>query len=220
MSDFDFTKGMGSCEMPGTLQQYRAVEDKWLCRMPDNLTFAEAATVPTAGGSAYNGVFYQGFWGGKVEDLRGKTVLTQGSGGVSCFAIQLAKAAGARVISTSSSTEKLEALKRIGATDLINYRELPDWGREALKMTGGKGVDLVVDVAGSGTIEQSVLATRQGGTVVVVGRMTRTKQMDLIPAILNQAKTGEFPTEHVVIVSLLICFPNSARLFSFQQSHA
>jgi NADPH:quinone reductase-like Zn-dependent oxidoreductase len=94
--------------------------------------------------------------------LKGKTVLTQGTGGVSCFAIQLASAAGARVIATSSTAEKLKAASAMGATDLINYKATPEWAEEVLKLTAGKGVDLVVEVGGAATIEQSLKATRQG----------------------------------------------------------
>jgi NADPH:quinone reductase-like Zn-dependent oxidoreductase len=166
--------------MQGTLQQYRVVEDKWLYRVPKNLTFAEAAALPTAGGTAINALFHSCLLDPKGEKLlEGKTVLTQGTGGVSCFAIQLASAAGARVIATSSTKERLESAKAMGATDLINYKTTPEWADEALKLTGGKGVDLVIEVGGAATIEQSLKATRQGGTVVVIGILTASKQMDL-----------------------------------------
>jgi NADPH:quinone reductase-like Zn-dependent oxidoreductase len=159
--------------------------------MPRNLSFEEAAALPTAGVTAVNALYHSRLLGPKGEELlKGKTVLTQGTGGVSCFAIQLASAAGARVIATSSTDEKLKAAKAMGAADLINYKTTPEWADEVLKLTSGKGVDLVVEVGGAATIEQSLKATRQGGTVVVIGILTASKQMDLVPAILYGAKTG------------------------------
>ena len=191
VSDFKMEKALGGASMQGTLQQYRVVEDKWLNRMPKNLSFEEAAALPTAGGTALNALFYSRLQGPQGEKLlEGMTVLTQGTGGVSCCAIQLASAAGARVIATSSTEEKLKAAKVMGATDLVNYKATPEWANEVLKLTGGRGVDLVVEVGGAATIEQSLRATRQGGTVVVIGILTASKQMDLVPAILFGAKTG------------------------------
>lgn len=191
VSEFKLDKALGGANMQGTLQQYRVVDDKWLTRMPDNLTFEEAAALPTAGGTAFNALYHSRLLGSKGEKLlEGKTVLTQGTGGVSCFAIQLASAAGARVIATSSTEEKLKAAKALGATDLINYKATSEWADEVLKLTGGKGVDLVVEVGGAATIEQSLKAARQGGTIVVIGILTASKQMDLVPAILFGAKTG------------------------------
>lgn len=191
VGEFEIGKTLGGASMQGTLQQYRVVEDKWLYRMPKNLTFAEAAALPTAGGTAINALFHSRLLGPNGEKLlEGKTVLTQGTGGVSCFAIQLASAAGARVIATSSTEEKLESAKAMGATDLINYKTTPEWADEVLKLTGGKGVDLVIEVGGAATIEQSLKATRQGGTIVLIGILTASKQTDLVPAILFGAKTG------------------------------
>jgi len=102
----------------------------------------------------------------------GDTVLVQGSGGVSVFALQFAKAAGCQVIATSSSDEKLERLKALGADQLINYQSTPAWGDEALKLTGGRGVDVVVEVGGSGTVAQSVRAITFGGHISMIGVLT------------------------------------------------
>jgi NADPH:quinone reductase-like Zn-dependent oxidoreductase len=191
VGEFKLDKALGGASTQGTLQQYRVVEDKWLKRMPRNLTFEEAAALPTAGVTAINALYHSRLLGPKGEKLlEGKTVLTQGTGGVSCFAIQLASAAGARVIATSSTEEKLKAAKAMGATDLVNYKTRPEWADEVLKLTDGKGVDLVIEVGGAATIEQSLKATRQGGTIVVIGILTASKQVDLVPAILFGAKTG------------------------------
>ena len=105
-------------------------------------------------------------------------------------AVQLAAAAGATVIATSSSHEKLETAKRLGAKHVINYRESPDWGAEALALTNAKGVDHVVDVGGAGTIEQSLKAVRTGGLVSVLGILSESQKADLVPAILFGAKTS------------------------------
>jgi NADPH:quinone reductase-like Zn-dependent oxidoreductase len=103
----------------------------------------------------------------------------------------LASALGARVIGTSSSDEKLLQAKALGASDLINYRTTPNWAAEAIRLTEGKGIDLVVDVAGAGTIEQSVAAAKTGGTVAVVGFLTPSVPTDLIPSIIFGGKTRE-----------------------------
>ena len=209
VGDFIFDKSLGGAKMQGTLQQYRVVEDKWLTRMPKNLTFEEAAALPTAGGTAVNALYHSRLLGPKGEkSLHGKTVLTQGTGGVSCFVIQLAAAAGARVIATSSTDKKLKAAKSMGATDLINYNATPEWADEVLKLTGGKGVDLVVEVGGAATIEQSLKATRQGGTIVVIGILTASKQMDLVPAILFGAKTGMMRCDLLMPLSSLTTSSN------------
>ena len=190
---FSIDSALGGGEMQGTLQQYRVVQDEWLVRMPRNLIFEEAAALATAGGTAVQALFHAGLKGQGEEALKEKTVLTQGTGGVSCFAIQLAAKAGARVIATSSSDEKLKAAEKMGATELINYRTTPEWADEVLKLTNGQGVDLVVDVVGAATIEQCLKAARQGGTVVVIGILSASKPTDLIPAILFGAKKRRFP---------------------------
>lgn len=218
VAEFKMEKALGGVNMQGTLQQYLVVEDKWLNRMPKSLSFEEAAALPTAGGTAINALYHSRLLGPKGErSLEGKTVVTQGTGGVSCFAIQLASAAGARVIATSSTEEKLKAAKAMGATDLINYKVTPEWARAILQLTGGKGADLVVEVGGAGTIEQSLMAARQGGTIVVIGILTASKQMDLVPAILYGAKTGmSFPRELIDSAMLTSISDGS---FGMQQSH-
>ena len=191
VAEFQLDKTLGGGEIQGTLQQYCVVPDKWLHRMPKNLSFEEAATLPTAGGTALNALFHAGLPGPKGDKLmENKTILTQGTGGVSCFAIQLASAGGARVIATSSTEEKLKAAKSMGATDLINYKSTPEWADEVLSLTDGKGVDLVIEVGGAATIEQSLKSARLGGTIVVLGILSASKNMDLVPQILFGAKKG------------------------------
>jgi len=103
---------------------------------------------------------------------RAKTVLVQGTGGVSIFALQFAKAAGARVIATSSSPAKFERLREFGADHIINYREDPNWGQTARQLTGGRGVDHVVEIGGPGTLAQSISACRLGGHIALIGVLT------------------------------------------------
>jgi NADPH:quinone reductase-like Zn-dependent oxidoreductase len=135
----------------------------WFTRVPAGYSAAEAATLTCAGLTAWRALF--------VDDAirPGSTVLVQGSGGVSIFALQFAKAAGARVIATSSSDDKLARLKDLGADELINYKAVPAWGAKAMELTGGRGVDCVVEIGGAGTLDQSMIATRVGGHVALIG---------------------------------------------------
>ena len=136
----------------------------WFTRAPAGFSHAEAATLTCAGLTAWRALFVD------YALKPGDTVLVQGTGGVSIFALQFAKAAGAKVIATSSSDEKLERVKALlGADHVINYREVEAWGPKALEITGGRGVDCVVEIGGAGTLDQSMLATRVGGHVALIG---------------------------------------------------
>lgn len=135
----------------------------WFTRAPAGYSHAEAATLTCAGLTAWRALFVD------YSLKPGDTVLVQGTGGVSIFALQFAKAAGATVIATSSSGEKLERVKDLGADHLINYKEVQAWGPKALEITGGRGVDCVVEIGGAGTLDQSMLATRVGGHVALIG---------------------------------------------------
>ncbi len=135
----------------------------WFTRAPKGYTPAQAATLTCAGLTAWRALFVD------YTLKPGDTVLVQGTGGVSIFALQFAKAAGATVIATSSSDEKLERVKALGADHVINYKQVEAWGPKALEITGGRGVDCVVEVGGSGTLDQSMMATRVGGHVALIG---------------------------------------------------
>ncbi|MGL4542480.1 MAG: zinc-dependent alcohol dehydrogenase family protein, partial [Polymorphobacter sp.] len=124
---------------------------------------AEAATLTCAGLTAWRALVVDG------QIKPGATVLVQGPGGVSIFALQFAKALGATVIATSSSDEKLERLKAMGADHLINYKTTPEWGVAAKALTGGRGVDHVVEIGGAGTMNQSIIACRLGGHIALIG---------------------------------------------------
>lgn len=137
-------------------------------RAPVGFDAREAATLPCAGVTAWRALVVDG------PLSAGQTVLVQGTGGVSIFALQLAKMMGARVIATSSSDEKLERLKAMGADHVINYRETPEWGRLARELSGG-GVDHVVEIGGAGTLDQSMRACANGGHIAVIGVLAGRK---------------------------------------------
>ncbi len=130
---------------------------------PKGLSHAEAATITCAGVTAWRALFTDG------QLKPGASVLVMGSGGVSIFALQFAKAAGARVIATSSSPERLERLSALGADLVINYREDAEWGKTALDFTGGVGLDHIIEVGGPTTLPQSLIAARTGGHVAIIG---------------------------------------------------
>ena len=135
-------------------------------RMPEGYSYQEAATLPCAALTAGRALMVE------AKVTPGDWVLTQGTGGVSIFALQFAKAAGCRVISTSSSDEKLQRVKELGADHVINYKDTPDWGKAAKALTGGRGVDEVVEIGGPGTLAQSITASRPGGHISLIGVLT------------------------------------------------
>jgi NADPH:quinone reductase-like Zn-dependent oxidoreductase len=148
-------------------------------RIPKHLNFEEAATLPCAALTAWRAV---------VEEAHirpGQTVLVQGTGGVSIFALQFAKLAGATVIVTSSSDEKLERAKALGADHTINYRSVREWGKAAADWTGG-GVDHVVEVGGKDTFHQSIEAARVGGTILVIGVLSGFAQEIAMPSLFQK----------------------------------
>ena len=147
---------------PGMLATKVVLEEAGAVQLPSHLTFEEGSTLPCAGVTAWNALFNQ------FPIQPGQSVLVQGTGGVSMFALQFAKMAGARVVVTSSSDAKLERAKAMGAFATINYRDIPDWGAAVRKVTNG-GVDCVVEVGGAGTLKQSLDAVRYGGRVEVIG---------------------------------------------------
>ena len=149
--------------LDGVLQQRVALRADGVMRIPQTMSFEEAATLPCAGLTAWRAVAVEAPVG------PGDTVLVEGTGGVSIFALQFAKALGARVIVTSSSDEKLERAKALGADHGINYAKNPNWSDEARRFTDGRGVDVVVEVGGETTLQQAMLAARVGGRIVVIG---------------------------------------------------
>ena len=150
----------------GMLSELVLLSEEGAVRVPDHLSFEEAATLPCAALTAWNALAEFGV----VRP--GETVLTLGTGGVSVFAVQFARTMGARVIATSSSDEKLTRVRELGAAELINYRSVTEWEREAKRLTGKIGVDLVVEVGGPGTFARSMEATRTGGRIAVIGLLS------------------------------------------------
>jgi len=150
----------------GTLREYAVFDEQGLVRIPDHLSYEEAATLPCAAVTAWNALMIKG------TVRPGEVVLTQGSGGVSLFAVQFARLAGARVIATTSDNIKAERLRSLGASDVVNYREHAEWSGEVLRLTDGLGVDKVVDIGGPGTLAESIKSAREGGRVVLVGLLT------------------------------------------------
>ena len=148
-------------------------------KAPAGYTPVEAATLTCTGVTAWRGLVVCG------QVKPGDTVLIQGSGSVSLFALQFAKAAGARVIATSSCEEKLEKLKRLGADTVIDYKAVPDWGQKAKDLTGGRGVDHVIEVGGPGTLTQSITACRTGGHIALIGVLTGFAGEVSIPALFS-----------------------------------
>ncbi len=171
--------GLGGV-IDGMAAELRVLPEYGLCHTPAHLDDAEAAALPCAGLTAWSAVIDQG--GVKPGD----TVLTQGSGGVSVFALQFAKLAGCEVIATSSSEAKLERLTALGADHVINYAETPDWARPAREAVGGRGLDLVVEVGGAGTLEQSIKAVRQGGCIALIGVLSGANHEFRLPLVVTR----------------------------------
>jgi NADPH:quinone reductase-like Zn-dependent oxidoreductase len=167
----------------GWLQQYRVADAAGLVRTPDQLSDVEAATLPCAAVTAWSALQ-------EANIGEGDVVVTQGTGGVSLFTVQLARALGATVILTSSSDAKLEIGSGLGATHLINYRTTPQWDVEVKRLTAGRGADLIVELGGPATLAQSVHSARAGGTVAVIGVLTGfdTAPISVAEVMLNNLR--------------------------------
>lgn len=147
----------------GVLREYGIFSENGLVRVPEILSFEEAAALPCAAVTVWHALFEH------TPMVPGDTVLLQGTGGVSIFALQFAKAAGLRAIVTSSSDEKLARARTLGADETVNYKKTPDWEKAARELTGGIGVHQVVEVGGSDTMPRSLRAVRTGGAISVIG---------------------------------------------------
>jgi NADPH:quinone reductase-like Zn-dependent oxidoreductase len=150
--------------MDGTLAEYVSLHEEGWVAMPPSLSFEEAATLSCAGATAWNALMVAG-----RAIKPGDTVLSLGTGGVSMFALQFGTAAGARVIVTSSSDEKIERVRALGASEGVNYKTHPDWEKEVQRLTGGRGVDCVVENGGIGTLAKSFLCVGWGGKISLIG---------------------------------------------------
>lgn len=163
----------------GVLREYVAFKADSIVAAPEHLSFEESSTLPCAAVTAWNALVVSG----KLQ--QGETVLTLGTGGVSVFAVQFAKALGARVIATSSSDEKLKKIKALGADETINYRETEDWNKAVLDLTDGVGVDHVIEVGGTGTLARSVKAVRTGGHIALIGALDMAGEFNPVPIFMK-----------------------------------
>jgi NADPH:quinone reductase-like Zn-dependent oxidoreductase len=210
----------------GMLRERACVPARALVRIPAHLSFEEAATLPCAAVTAWQALFTRG--GLKA----GSTVLVLGTGGVSIFALQLATAAGARVIVTSSSDEKLERARSLGAWASVNYRTTPDWDKEVWRLTDGRGVDHVVEVGGPGTLGKSMNSVGAGGQIALIGVLTGFGASDasLFPIVARNVRLdgiyvgsradfealNAFVAEHSIhpIVDHIFPFANARQAFA------
>jgi NADPH:quinone reductase-like Zn-dependent oxidoreductase len=167
----------------GVLAEQVRFREEGLVRLPENYSFEEGATLPCAALTAWQSLIVRG------ELIPGETVLLLGTGGVSIFGLQIAKSAGAKVIITSSSDEKLERARKLGADALINYKTTSDWGKAAATLAGGEGVDHVLEVGGAGTFLQSVRACRSGGKIGLIGILSGREAETAIFSIVPKCAT-------------------------------
>jgi NADPH:quinone reductase-like Zn-dependent oxidoreductase len=175
----DYLTDRLGANLDGMLAEYGVLSEEALVHPPSHLSFEEAATLPCAAVTAWVALT------GHRLVTAGDTVLTQGSGGVSVFALQLARVLGARVIATTSTAEKAGRLKALGASEVINYTETPNWDEKARELTDGRGVDCVVGIGGPGTIAMSLKALAVGGHVSLIGRSLSPSGTGLDPLLLT-----------------------------------
>ena len=173
-----FRSALGGA-MDGTLSEYISLSENGLVRIPDYMSFEEAATLPCAAVTAWNALVSMG------RLTAGETVLVLGTGGVSIFALQFARMHGARVIATSSSDAKLGRLRELGAFGVINYKTTPDWDKQVLELTAGEGVDHVIEVGGAGSLTKSIRAVKLGGRISLIGLLAGSGQIDPMPMLLK-----------------------------------
>ena len=167
--------GAGSARggaIAGVLSEYALLNERGAVQVPADYSFEEAATLPCAAVTAWHALV------GSGGVAAGSTVLVQGTGGVSLFALQFARGMGARVICTSSSDAKLERARALGAAETINYLRDPEWQDAVRRLTGKGGVDLVVEVGGAGTLSRSMQAARTGGRIAIIGVLTGRAEID------------------------------------------
>jgi NADPH:quinone reductase-like Zn-dependent oxidoreductase len=179
-------KGFAALGNPldGLLTEQAVFSEQGLVAVPDGMSFEEAACLPCAGLTAWHAL-----WGAGRPLKPGQQVLVQGTGGVSIFALQFAKAAGARVIATTSSPAKAQRLKALGADEVIDYKASPDWEKAVVRLSDG-GVDVVVEVGGAGTLPRSYQAVGWGGKICLIGVMTQAEDATRLNPIGLAFKTA------------------------------
>ena len=165
-------------DVDGMLAEYVLLAEDGVVRFPEHLSYEEAATLPCAGVTAWNALQYAGE--PALPVLPGETVVIQGTGGVSIFALQFAKLLGARVVGTSSSDEKLSRAYGLGLDAGCNYKQRPEWSKWAAEVTGGKGADRIIEVGGAGTFGQSLHAARVGGMIAQIGVLSGSAMSETV----------------------------------------
>jgi len=175
----DYLTDRLGANLNGMLAEYAVFNEEAVVLLPGHLSFEEVATLPCAAVTAWVALT------GHRRVTAGDTVLTQGSGGVAVFALQFARVLGARVIATTSTAEKAERLKALGASEVVNYRETPDWDANVRELTDGRGVDCVVEIGGPGTIAMSLKALAVGGHVSLIGASLSSSGTGLDPLLLT-----------------------------------
>jgi len=181
VDDDKFNSALGGA-LDGMLAEEVCLNADGLVHFPGHLSFREAATLPCAAVTAWNALFRSGGL------QTGESVLVLGTGGVSVFALQFAKMAGARVIATSSSDEKLARVRQMGADETINYKSTPDWDKRVRELTGGAGVDHVIEVGGAGTLPLSIKAVRRGGHIALIGVLSGQGEIDPRPILMKSIR--------------------------------
>ncbi len=210
--------GAGS-QWDGVLREFATFDEEGLVRIPEHLSYEAAATLPCAALTAWHALAVSG-------DLKpGQSVLTLGTGGVSVFALQLAKIFGARVIATTGSEEKIERLQSLGADEVINYKSREDWDTAVLELTGKNGVDHVIEVGGSGTLAKSLNSVRLGGHVAMIGALSGPGDFDPITVFMKAVKLqGIFTGSRTMFEEMLKAIninklePVIDRVFEFEQA--
>jgi NADPH:quinone reductase-like Zn-dependent oxidoreductase len=203
--------GLGSAlggAFDGCLQDRMLLNEQGVARIPDYLSFDEASTLPCAALTAWRALVEEG-------NLRaGETVLVQGTGGVSVFALQFAKMFGAEVIITSSSDDKLDVARELGADHTVNYRTEPEWAKAVRRLTGGRGVDHVVEVGGAETLQQSIAAVALGGHIHLIGVLSGfVKDVNVAQLFATNARL------HGITVGSRLMFENMVRAMALHQTH-
>lgn len=177
------SRGALGGDLDGMLAEYVVLPEYGVAHFSDHLSYEEASTLPCAALTAWNAIFHA------ATTKPGDTIVIQGTGGVSIFALQFAKLVGARVLGTSSSEEKLQQAKTLGLDEGLNYRQIPDWSGWVKKQTQGEGADLIVEVGGSGTLKESMKAVRVGGTIAQIGILSGTEEkLAVTPILMRQIR--------------------------------
>jgi NADPH:quinone reductase-like Zn-dependent oxidoreductase len=206
----------------GGLAEYVLLSETGVVRTPESLTDIQASTLPIAALTAWSALIEHG------QLKSGQTVVTQGTGGVSLFATQLAVAMGAHVIALSGSEQKLELLKNLGANEVVNYKIYPDWHEKVLELTAGAGADNVIDIVGGSSINKSVQAIANGGQVSVIGFLEGiTASLDLLPVIFKAAQVRGILVGSVEAFEKMVSFvakhnikPVIEKIYSFDNTIA